>query len=269
MRPEQGTWLGMTRDGRIAVLTNFREDGVIPSEAKSRGAMVTAFLTRSLEGEQGTEALVKSLVEDGLIGMGGFSLICGRVGLPLAAISNRTPNIEGITWILEHFETVGLSNAAIADRTWTKVTRGEMLLKEAIEAHANSKASKETLLGDLFEILDDDTLPRHETKHDWESQVKELRESIFVPALGGQPVSEQSAEDLAAARSERTVSTGVQQEQRSASSDTRGAYGTQKQTIILVSLAGKVTFVERTLYDTNGRPTEGGARDRYFEFEIS
>ena len=230
---------------------------------------MTAFLTQSTEGNAGTEALVRSLVEDGLTGMGGFSLICGRVGEPLATISNRTPNVEGITWILKATsETAGLSNAAIADRTWTKVMRGEKLMNEAIEAHANSKASKETLLNSLFEILNDDTLPRHQSKTDWETQVKELRQSIFIPGLGGQPVVEQSAEDLAAARTDETVSTGTEEKKKSESPNTSGAYGTQKQTIILVSLKGKVTFVERTLYDARGRLMESDARDRYFEFEV-
>src|SRR2546421_12416754 len=49
-RPEHGTWLGLTRSGRLAVLTNYREsnthDVAHPvSGRNSRGGMVKAWLT--------------------------------------------------------------------------------------------------------------------------------------------------------------------------------------------------------------------------------
>ena len=51
-------------------------------------------------------------------------------------------------------------------------------------------------------------------------------------------------------------------------SATSGIYGTQKQTVILVDREGKVTFVERTLYDHEGKPVKGGKEDRRFDFQI-
>ena len=39
-----GTWLGVTRSGRFAALTNFRDPAVADADAPSRGRLVTAFL---------------------------------------------------------------------------------------------------------------------------------------------------------------------------------------------------------------------------------
>ena len=39
-----GTWLGVTRNGRFAAVTNFREDPPYPIPPKSRGELTTNFL---------------------------------------------------------------------------------------------------------------------------------------------------------------------------------------------------------------------------------
>ena len=41
---QHGTWLGVTRHGRFAALTNYRDPGANRLEAPSRGALVSAFL---------------------------------------------------------------------------------------------------------------------------------------------------------------------------------------------------------------------------------
>lgn len=42
-----GTWLGVSRDYRVAALTNVRAPGVAPAQPRSRGHLVTGFLTGS------------------------------------------------------------------------------------------------------------------------------------------------------------------------------------------------------------------------------
>ena len=264
LRPEQGTWLGMTKQGRIAVLTNFREEGVIPLEARSRGAMVNAYLTEPPNGIGSTQSFIETLLEgEGLKGVGGFSLVCGKIGEPLAVISNRTPGVEGITWIAESKdETIGLSNAAFANRSWPKVLRGEELLASVIQSHAVRKFQQANLIEDLFHVLSDDTLPKKSKGMGWDGYVKELRKSIFIPPIGGEGTDHLSAEELAAAASSQQVASTKAGDSHS------GVYGTQKQTIILVDRQGKVTFVERTLFDESGMVTAVEDRDRKFEFFI-
>lgn len=273
LRKEQGTWLGMTKQGRIAVLTNFREEGIISQEARSRGAMVNAFLTQPAESDASTEDFIESLVEgEGLKGVGGFSLVCGGVGEALAVISNRTPNIEGITWIAKDAgETVGLSNAAFADRSWLKVLRGEGLLESAVIENFASKGSQASLIDDMFQLLGDDTLPKRSNGQVWVSYVMELRHSILIPAIDGEGVDDLSAEDLAAAKSNNQGVNVVNATGKAEHGDgLSGVYGTQKQTVVLVDHHGRVTFVERSLFDATGRATraESSERDRRYEFDI-
>jgi len=263
----------MTKQGRIAVLTNFREEGIISQEARSRGAMVNAFLTQPAESDASTEDFIESLVEgEGLKGVGGFSLVCGRVGEALAVISNRTPNIEGITWIAKDAgETVGLSNAAFADRSWLKVLRGEGLLESAVKENFASKGSQASLIDDMFQLLGDDTLPKRSNGQVWVSYVMELRHSILIPAIDGEGVDDLSAEDLAAAKSDNQGVNVVNATGKAEHGDgLSGVYGTQKQTVVLVDQHGRVTFVERSLFDATGRATraESSERDRRYEFDI-
>ncbi len=49
---------------------------------------------------------------------------------------------------------------------------------------------------------------------------------------------------------------------------TTGCYGTHKQIVILVDKAGKMFYLERTLFDNDARPVELGKGDRSFEFQI-
>lgn len=269
-RKEQGTWLGITKEGRIAVLTNFREEGVIKPEARSRGAMVNGFLTQPPHSSDGTEKFIHDLVDgEGLKGVGGFSLVCGKVGEPLAVISNRTPNAEDAAWVAkDKGETFGLSNAAFGNRSWPKLFRGEALLSSAIKQHLSEQRSQASFIEHLFRILDDDTLPRKPKDYPWDSYVQELRKSIFIPAIGGEGAEEMRAEDLAAAKSDQHVNVENGMNAPEAGHDLDGMYGTQKQTVVLVDRRGRVTFVERTLYDASGRATVAPDRDRIFQFDI-
>lgn len=269
-RKEQGTWLGITKQGRIAVLTNFREEGVIKPEARSRGAMVNEFLTQPPHSSDGTESFVHGLVEgEGLKGVGGFSLVCGKVGEPLAVISNRTPNVEDTAWIAnDKGETIGLSNAAFGNRSWPKVLRGEALLSSAIKQDLSEKKSQAGLIEHLVCILHDDMLPRKPKDYPWDSYVQELRKSIFIPAIGGEGAEGSRAEDLAAARGDQHVNVENAAKAAETGHDLDSLYGTQKQTIVLVDRQGRVTFVERTLYDASGKATAAADRDRAFHFNI-
>ena len=232
--------------------------------------MVNAFLTQPLHSSNGTEDFVHDLVEgEGLEGVGGLSLVCGKVGEPLAVISNRTPNVEGTAWIArDKGETIGLSNAAFGNRSWPKVLRGEALLSSAINQDVAGQRSQESLIEHLFRILDDDTLPRMPNNYPWESYMGELRKSIFIPAIRGEGAEESRAEDVAAANSDQHINMESAAKASETRNDIDGVYGTQKQTVVLVSRQGRVTFVERTLYDATGRSVATPDRDRAFRFDI-
>ena len=226
--------------------------------AISRSAMVNAYLTHSLEPANDTEEFVKKLVQsEELKGVGGFSRVCGLIGKPLAVVSNRTPNVEGITWIAEKSnETVGLSNAAFANKSWPQVLKAESLLSSAIAESITMADNKEDLVKKLMALLTVDTLPKWVEGQCWETYVKELSKSIFIPVVGGEGPEDMRADDVPEANSIDHVQS------------LSASYETRKQTDVLLDHQGRVNLVERTLYGSDGKETSGKERDRWFDFDV-
>lgn len=268
--------MGITATGLIAVLTNRWQKTTPAPKARSRGAIVNAFLTQVAGQFDSTAEFVKRLVQEddgnggdgGLSNVGGFLLVCGKVGEPLAVISDRTESVDGTEWILrERGETVALSNAAFADRTWAKVTKGEELLRAIVREDAEliqEQRSQAGFVEKLFGLLSNDTLPRKSANGGGVADYHgELRNSIFIPLLGRGETQGANADEMPAERGQQ-----IPQDEKLGDEGSGAWYGTQKQSVVLVSHQGHVTFVERSLYDGNGRPTEKGNRDRWFEFDV-
>lgn len=70
-----GTWLGVTHSGRFAVLTNYREPGLIVKKAPTRGKLVSNFLSSDISAKQYTQSLETKAQE-----FNGFNLIVGELG---------------------------------------------------------------------------------------------------------------------------------------------------------------------------------------------
>lgn len=267
LRAVQGTWLAVTTDGRIAVLTNFREEGAQHERAVSRGVIVRAFLTDS---SSSTEEFVKKMIASGAgKDAGGFSFVCGRIGEPLAVMSNRAQSEDDIPWIAaKPGETVGLSNAAFGDRSWHKVAHGERLMHDTIEESIKSHESEDQLVNRLLDLLSTDTLPRGGDKASLATYINELRNSIFVPVIGKKDPPGLSADEGATARMGEKAMVLEGRLDNKLPLGVSGAYGTQKQSVILVSHSGRVRFIERTLYDNDVNPIPLGEGDLEFVFDI-
>ncbi|KAF2268019.1 DUF833-domain-containing protein [Lojkania enalia] len=266
-RPAHGTWLGVTRQGRIAVLTNYREeDESIVEGARSRGLIPNAWLKSDPSAHESSEQFAKRLVEeDGVKGVGGFSLLYGfvqdviKTGKGLAIISNRTPDANGLIRVCRNcHETHALSNAAFGDQTWPKVLNGEKLVKAAIEESVKQNESRDQLVERLFTIMSIDTMPRQKENERWDMYLNQLRHTIFVPSIGKDDLEDGNmpAHEIGDVVKHR------------AASATAGCYGTEKQIIILVDKEGKMLFIERTLFNSDAQPVEKGKGDKVFEFNI-
>lgn len=222
LRSVHGTWLGVTKQGRIAVLTNFREDGPPPQGKLSRGAIIRAFLTDS---HSSTEAFVKEMVESGVSrDAGGLSLACGNVGEPLAVVSNRAASVSDVPWVCrETAQIVGLSNAAFGDHSWKKVSDGERLLGDAITESVKSGESEDDFIQRLIQLLSTDTLPRMDEGGTMEAYINQLRNTVFVPVIGQR---EDLHADEIAAGPEKPKVIVLTDEDHELGVD--GLYGTQK-----------------------------------------
>jgi len=271
-REERGTWLAVTRDGRLANLTNFREEGVEVEKGKSRGGLVNAFVTPAFDARVDDERFVnKRLVQDiGIQDVGGFTLLLGHLRAPtkdgklpgLAIVSNRTSSAQGLTRIATQLgETHGLSNSHYGDLTWPKVVHGEQLLKQAVHASVSRADGRDKLIASLFDVLSVESLPRPQRGEDWNVYARQLRNSIFIPPVGGETVERKPADKLASAD-------GTGRAEDGQVTVGRGVYGTQRQTVVLVDGGGHVTFVERTVGREDGGSDGSVQEDRTFEFEV-
>lgn len=268
-RPEQGTWLGLTRDGRIALLTNFRDEGAEIARDKSRGAIVSAYLSSPPGEKESDDEFARRLVRDvGINDVGGFSLVFGHLQPAsdgslggLSIISNRTTDPSNLTRIASKTgEVHGLSNSHFGDLSWPKIVHGEQLLRQAVDASATRQDSKDRLIESLFAVLRVDTYPKFPKREDFTVYARQMRNSIFIPRVGGSDVENESSDGMKSAEGQN-ISRQAGVEVRAGA----GGYGTQKQTVVLVDRSGRVTFVERTLYDKNARAAES---ERSFEYQI-
>lgn len=132
-----GTWLGLTRTGRFAALTNYRDPGRHQPQAPSRGKLVADFLASNATIDAWLDTLLPSAAD-----YNGFNLLLGD-GRQLVAFSNvsmeRHTLAPGI---------YGLSNHLL-DTPWPKVGAGKTALAAALAALPDEAA--------LFRLLRDDT----------------------------------------------------------------------------------------------------------------
>jgi uncharacterized protein with NRDE domain len=132
-----GTWLGVSRTGRYAAITNFREPASRRDDAPSRGALVGDFLL----GDE-TPALYLERIAPRIGQYNGFSLLVG-VGADLWFVSNRGNGAAKVSPGVH-----GLSNHLL-DEPWPKVTRGTAKLGDL--------RGRDFSAEDYFGILADET----------------------------------------------------------------------------------------------------------------
>jgi uncharacterized protein with NRDE domain len=141
-----GTWLGVTRTGRFAALTNFRDPAAIRPEAPSRGALVTGFLSSG----GSTAAELKEIARRGAQ-CNPFNVLCSD-GRELGVYESTT----GAGRVLGP-GVYALSNHLL-DTPWPKVTQAKSRLAEALDELPQSAAMLD-LLRDTEPAVDEE-LPR-------------------------------------------------------------------------------------------------------------
>ena len=149
-----GTWLGITRNGRFAAITNYREPGSFKPDAPSRGKLVSGFLEGTAAPCDYLRAVAVSAGK-----YNGFNILVGDTDR-LCYFSNRNGGVKELAPGL-----YGLSNHLL-DTPWPKVKLGKRLLGAALDGDFRPD--------ELFRILrnsirpDDSQLPDTGIGLDWE-----------------------------------------------------------------------------------------------------
>lgn len=134
---EGGSWFGITRRGRIAYLTNFRDPDSFRKDAKSRGFIVKSFLLSNDSPEVFIDNLRGEVDE-----YNSFNLIVGANPDEMFYFSSVTGETKRIRSGIH-----GLSNGLL-DEPWPKV--------EKLKAGFKNIVSKEEIsIERLFELLED------------------------------------------------------------------------------------------------------------------
>jgi uncharacterized protein with NRDE domain len=158
-----GTWMGITKSGRFAAITNYRDMKNIKVNVPTRGNLTLDFLISDI-----SPGKYFKQINSELKNYNGFNLILGDVN-NLFYISNIKSEIIKIEPGIH-----GLSNAFL-DTKWPKVEMSKQRLKDAIN---NKQISENQLMKILDDInfADDDKLP----DTGLEKELERVLSSVFI-----------------------------------------------------------------------------------------
>lgn len=161
---KMGSWLGVTRNGRFAAITNFRDPSRLRKDARSRGEIVSDFLNGT---DSPQEYLDRVKVRRG--SYNGFNLILGSVSCCLY-YSNITNIVEELKPGIH-----GLSNHLI-NTPWPKVVRGKEKLEQIVQEKDFPDKDR------LFQILADSQIAKDQELPNTGIgiQLERLMSSIFI-----------------------------------------------------------------------------------------
>ncbi len=167
---KSGTWMGVTKDGRWAAVTNFRDGTSAQPGTRSRGGLVAGYLRHSGSAQDHVTAVESEASE-----YPGFNMLVGdRAGVHY--LSNREPGSMMLAAGI-----YGLSNHLL-DSPWPKVESGKRVLREALVEATKPDKLIEKLLAALADrtMADDSTLPSTGISEDWEKVLS----AAFIGAHG-------------------------------------------------------------------------------------
>ncbi|HND25340.1 MAG TPA: NRDE family protein [Rhodocyclaceae bacterium] len=165
-----GTWLGLSRQGRFAALTNFRDPARVRAGAPSRGALVADFL----QGRESTDDALARLAAEGPR-YNGFNLLLSD-GVTLGVFESEADSGRRAGRRLAP-GLYALSNHLL-DTPWPKVSAGKSRLARALDALPDDTPLRDLLRDDR--PAPDAALPRTGVSLAWERMLS----SAFIRAPG-------------------------------------------------------------------------------------
>jgi uncharacterized protein with NRDE domain len=162
-----GTWMGISRSGRISLITNYRDPKNIDPHAPSRGQLVSDFLI----GKESPKDYLVRISQDGKR-YNGFNLIVGNAD-DLWYYSNYRDGVSDISPGLH-----GLSNHLL-ETPWPKVVRGKKKMDDLLRLPVIHPDQ-------LFDLLFDDGIASDENLPDTGIGLERERalSSMFIKTPG-------------------------------------------------------------------------------------
>jgi len=157
-----GTWLGITRNGRFAAITNFRSLSVIKENSPSRGHLVKDYLM----GCDSPLAYIEK-IEKEASKYSGFNLLVGDNN-HLYYISNCKAGYEEISP-----GCYGLSNSFL-DAPWPKIEKGKQAFEEAIQDDNLLEIKPFFVLLSDKSFPEESLLPRTGVSLEWEKMLSPI-----------------------------------------------------------------------------------------------
>lgn len=142
-----GTWMGVTRQGRFAAITNYRDPNRSLPAPRSRGELPLAFLSGS-----DTPAAFLQQLADRALDYAGFNLLVGAGG-DLWYFSNSTREQQPLALAPGLY---GLSNARL-DTPWPKLALAKSRLAPLLDSPVLTHAGLRQAVSDR-RLADDDEL---------------------------------------------------------------------------------------------------------------
>lgn len=163
-----GTWMGITRQGRLSALTNVRDPQRIDPDAISRGALVTDYLVGQMDNSTYLSTLQQTKTQ-----YNGYNLLFGDWH-DMWVYNNHLDETHQL-----QTGVYGLSNANL-NSPWPKINRGVTNLEDYCHQHGPLD------MDHFFDLLTDDTqaadhlLPQTGVPIEWERKLS----SIFIQTEG-------------------------------------------------------------------------------------
>ncbi|XP_062360040.1 transport and Golgi organization protein 2 homolog isoform X4 [Cinclus cinclus] len=141
---EGGTWLGISKKGKMAALTNYMQPN-INKNAKGRGALVTNFLTADLD----SYSYLKKVSEEGHL-YNGFNLLAADLNATKGDVICYYGNKGEPEPVFLNAGIYGLSNSLL-DTPWKKLQYGKQLFTEVVKR--SEELTKEDLVKELLTVM--------------------------------------------------------------------------------------------------------------------
>ncbi|KAI0657260.1 DUF833-domain-containing protein [Cubamyces menziesii] len=248
-----GTWAGVSRAGRLALLTNITEP--IRKYESSRGDLTSSFLLpkdpqRTLEAE-----IDEFLLENRGRAYAGFNLLLLSPSIPaIGSPGSGTLSLDGA------FATNSGGGGPITARMLTKDERRRGGMSNGVDHHGASEWPKvKHGIQTLDEVLN--SLPQDATE-------AEIVERLFTLLTWK---SEHAPLDRSELRNTILVDPLLIGAEESSDERCPNYYGTRLSTVILIRRNGTALFIERDIWtlDDQGRIARGDPQhDRVFRFQI-